>query len=54
MTTIVLGLIDNSSAIPMAIVIAGCGFAATLLNFLTLGSRLETAPAAMVETGAAP
>jgi DHA1 family bicyclomycin/chloramphenicol resistance-like MFS transporter len=53
-TTIVLGVIDNSSAVPMAMVRAGCGFAATLLNFLTLGSRLETAPAAMVETGAAP
>jgi MFS transporter, DHA1 family, multidrug resistance protein len=52
-TTIALGVIDNSSAMPMAIVIAGCGLAATLLNFLTLGSRLEVAPAAMAETGAA-
>ena len=39
-TTIVLGLIDNSSAMPMAIVIAACGTAATLLNFtLVLASR---------------
>ncbi len=52
-TTIVLGYIDNASAMPMAIVIAGCGLAATLLNFATLGSKLETMPAAMVETGAA-
>ena len=44
-TTIVLGWIDNSSAMPMAIVIAGCGIAATLLNFATLGARLEVAPA---------
>ncbi len=51
-TTIVLGVIDNSSALPMAIVIAGCGAAATLLNFLTLGARLETAPAAMAATDA--
>jgi DHA1 family bicyclomycin/chloramphenicol resistance-like MFS transporter len=43
-TTIVLGWIDNSSAMPMAIVIAGCGVAATLLNFWTLGERLEVAP----------
>jgi DHA1 family bicyclomycin/chloramphenicol resistance-like MFS transporter len=50
-TTIVLGVIDNSSAMPMAIVIAGCGAAASLLNFMTLGSKLEVAPpAAMVET----
>ncbi len=40
-TTIVLGLIDNSSAMPMAIVIAGCGVAATALNYWTLGSKLE-------------
>ena len=44
-TTIMLGWIDNSSALPMAIVIAACGIAATLLNFATLGSRLEVAPA---------
>lgn len=50
-TTIVLGVIDNSSAMPMAIVIAGCGAAASLLNFMTLGAKLEVAPpAAMVET----
>lgn len=47
-TTIVLGMIDNSSAMPMAIVMAGCGAAATVLNFLSLGSKLETLPAAMV------
>jgi DHA1 family bicyclomycin/chloramphenicol resistance-like MFS transporter len=43
-TTIVLGLIDNSSAMPMAIVIAGCGAAAALLNYWTLGARLEVGP----------
>jgi DHA1 family bicyclomycin/chloramphenicol resistance-like MFS transporter len=42
-TTTLLGFIDNP-AVPMALVIAGCGVAATLLNFLTLGPRLETAP----------
>jgi DHA1 family bicyclomycin/chloramphenicol resistance-like MFS transporter len=52
-TTIVLGAIDNSSPMPMAIVIAGCGAAAALLNFLTLGAKLEVAPAAMVNTGTA-
>jgi DHA1 family bicyclomycin/chloramphenicol resistance-like MFS transporter len=41
---IVLGTIDNPTALPMAIVIAFCGVAAAALNFLTLGSRLETAP----------
>jgi len=35
----VLALIETSSALPMAIVIAGCGVAATVLNFLTLGSQ---------------
>jgi len=49
-TTIVLGWIDNSSAMPMAIVIAGCGVAATVLNFLTLGAKLDVAPPALVET----
>jgi MFS transporter, DHA1 family, multidrug resistance protein len=49
-TTIVLGFIDNSSAMPMAIVIAGCGVAATVLNFLTLGSRLDVAPPVLAET----
>ena len=39
--TITLGTIAVSSALPMALVIAGCGVAATLLNFLTLGSKLE-------------
>jgi DHA1 family bicyclomycin/chloramphenicol resistance-like MFS transporter len=49
-TTIVLGMIDNSSAMPMAIVIAGCGVAATVLNYFTLGSKLDVAPPALVET----
>jgi MFS transporter, DHA1 family, multidrug resistance protein len=49
-TTIVLGMIDNSSAMPMAIVIAGCGVAATVLNYWTLGSKLDVAPPALVET----
>jgi hypothetical protein len=35
---------------PMAIVIAGCGAAATVLNYFTLGSKLEVAPPALVET----
>jgi DHA1 family bicyclomycin/chloramphenicol resistance-like MFS transporter len=42
-TTTFLGFLDNP-AVPMAFVIAGCGIASTVLNFLTLGSRLETAP----------
>jgi len=29
----------------MAILIAGCGLAATLLNLLTLGAKLDAAPA---------
>lgn len=49
-TTIVLGAIDNSSAMPMAIVIAGCGVAATALNYLSLGSKLDVAPPALVES----
>jgi DHA1 family bicyclomycin/chloramphenicol resistance-like MFS transporter len=47
-TTIILGWIDNSSAVPMAIVIAASGAAAALLNYRTLGARLEVAPAALV------
>jgi DHA1 family bicyclomycin/chloramphenicol resistance-like MFS transporter len=43
-TTTFLGFLDNP-VVPMAIVIAGCGVAATVLNFLTLGPKLETAPA---------
>jgi DHA1 family bicyclomycin/chloramphenicol resistance-like MFS transporter len=39
-----LGFLDNP-AVPMAIVIAGCAIASTLLNFLTLGAKLEAAPA---------
>jgi DHA1 family bicyclomycin/chloramphenicol resistance-like MFS transporter len=42
---IFLGLLENP-AIPMAIVIAICAVASTLLNFLTLGKRLEIAPQA--------
>jgi DHA1 family bicyclomycin/chloramphenicol resistance-like MFS transporter len=42
--TIVLGTMEITTVLPMAIVIAGCGAAATLLNFLTLGSRLEKMP----------
>jgi DHA1 family bicyclomycin/chloramphenicol resistance-like MFS transporter len=38
-----LGFLDNP-AVPMALVIAGCAVSSTLLNFLTLGPRLETAP----------
>ncbi len=52
LTTIVLGAIDNSSAMPMAIVIAGCGAAATALNFASLGPRLETAPGAQTADSA--
>jgi DHA1 family bicyclomycin/chloramphenicol resistance-like MFS transporter len=47
-TTIILGWIDNSSAVPMAIVIAACGAAAALLNYWTLGAKLEVAPAVLV------
>jgi DHA1 family bicyclomycin/chloramphenicol resistance-like MFS transporter len=43
--TVALGGIGQTSALPMAIVIAACGTAATLLNFLTLSSKLEAAPA---------
>jgi DHA1 family bicyclomycin/chloramphenicol resistance-like MFS transporter len=43
-TTTFLGFLDNP-AVPMAIVIAGSGLAATVLNFMTLGRKLETAPA---------
>jgi MFS transporter, DHA1 family, multidrug resistance protein len=46
LATTFLGFIDNP-ALPMAIVIAGSAVASTLLNFLTLGSRLETAPQAV-------
>jgi MFS transporter, DHA1 family, multidrug resistance protein len=41
--TIFLGLLDNP-AVPMAMVIAGCAVASTVLNYLTLGERLEVAP----------
>jgi DHA1 family bicyclomycin/chloramphenicol resistance-like MFS transporter len=43
--TIALGIIENSTALPMAVVIAGCAVASTLLNFLTLGSKLDALPA---------
>ena len=43
--TTVLGTIESPTVLPMAIVIAGCGLAATALNFLTLGSKLDTLPA---------
>jgi DHA1 family bicyclomycin/chloramphenicol resistance-like MFS transporter len=43
-TTTFLGFLDNP-AVPMAIVIAGSGLAATVLNFMTLGPKLEMAPA---------
>ncbi|MBV9772033.1 MAG: multidrug effflux MFS transporter [Bryobacterales bacterium] len=43
--TIFLGFIDNP-ALPMALVIAGSAVASTLLNFLTLGAKLELAPQA--------
>jgi DHA1 family bicyclomycin/chloramphenicol resistance-like MFS transporter len=42
-TTTFLGFLDNP-VVPMAIVIAGCAVASTVLNYLTLGARLETAP----------
>lgn len=42
--TIVLGTMEITTALPMAIVIASCAAAATLLNFLTLGARLEKMP----------
>ncbi|MBV9508550.1 MAG: Bcr/CflA family multidrug efflux MFS transporter [Acidobacteriia bacterium] len=42
-STSFLGFLANP-AVPMAILIAACGVASTLMNFLTLGSRLEIAP----------
>jgi DHA1 family bicyclomycin/chloramphenicol resistance-like MFS transporter len=44
--TIFLGLLENP-ALPMAMVIAGCSVASTVLNYLTLGDRLEIAPQAV-------
>jgi MFS transporter, DHA1 family, multidrug resistance protein len=44
-TTTFLGFIDNP-ALPMAIVIAGSAVCSTALNYLTLGSKLDTAPQA--------
>ena len=43
--TVILGTMEITTALPMAVVIASCAAAATVLNFLTLGSRLETMPA---------
>jgi len=40
-----LGFLDNP-AVPMALVIAGCAIASTVLNFLTLGKKLEAMPQA--------
>jgi MFS transporter, DHA1 family, multidrug resistance protein len=40
--TIFLGFLQNP-AVPMAVVIAICAVAATVLNYLTLGTKLETA-----------
>jgi len=34
----------SDPAIPMAAVILGCALASNLLNYLTLGTKLETAP----------
>ncbi len=45
LATIFLGFIDNP-ALPMALVIAGSAVCSTLLNFLTLGAKLESAPRA--------
>ena len=44
-TTIVLGMIDNSSAMPMAIVIAGCGAAATRAQFPDAGCEARCSAA---------
>jgi DHA1 family bicyclomycin/chloramphenicol resistance-like MFS transporter len=41
--TIFLGFLEDP-ALPMALVIAACAAASTVLNMLTLGPRLETAP----------
>jgi DHA1 family bicyclomycin/chloramphenicol resistance-like MFS transporter len=49
LATIFLGFIDNP-ALPMALVIAGSAIASTLLNYLTLGPKLETAPQASVSS----
>lgn len=43
---ILLGLLDDP-AIPMAIIIAVCAVASSVLNYLTLGERLEVAPRAV-------
>jgi len=37
----------ENPAVPMAMVIACCAVASTVLNFLTLGDRLEIAPQAV-------
>jgi DHA1 family bicyclomycin/chloramphenicol resistance-like MFS transporter len=43
--TIFLGFLKDP-AVPMAVVIAVCAIVATVLNYLTLGAKLESAPAA--------
>ncbi len=43
LSTTFLGFIDNPAQ-PMAIVIAGAAICSTLLNYLTLGPKLEAAP----------
>jgi MFS transporter, DHA1 family, multidrug resistance protein len=43
-TTSALGYIVSTTALPMAIVIAGCAICGNVLNFTTLGKRLETGP----------
>ena len=42
-TTAMLGFMSDP-AIPMAVVILGCALASNLLNYLTLGTKLDTAP----------
>jgi len=42
-STALLGFMSDP-AIPMAVVILGCALASNLLNYLTLGTKLETAP----------
>jgi DHA1 family bicyclomycin/chloramphenicol resistance-like MFS transporter len=44
-TTAMLGFMSDP-AIPMALVILGCAVASNVLNYLTLGVRLEAAPEA--------
>jgi DHA1 family bicyclomycin/chloramphenicol resistance-like MFS transporter len=48
-STTLLGYIELKSALPMGVVMAGCGLCATLLNLTVLGSRLEAGPVARVK-----